>query len=116
MARAAGNRVPPAQFPAFVPIDRSFCALYIARGPSLNFDETKHIFLPSDQIDLATILRRTIVPTYDCVADLPQIEKGILLSARAHTKMRRQSDGSKRLQCTPVQHPEAATREHSKKA
>ena len=84
---------PVRNFPPLVPIHRSYRGLHIVRCPGLNFDETNHISVPSDRIDLSTILWRPMIPSYDCVADLPQIEEGILLSAYAYAKMRWQSRG-----------------------
>ena len=100
--------------PSFMSIDGSCCGLHISRGPSLNFDKTKHIFVPSDQIDLSTIFRRSIIPGHDGVASFSQVEIDVLFSAHAYTKMRWHPRGRKNPQCAPIQHLDAATSNNSK--
>lgn len=90
-------------FPSLVPIHRRFGALHIPRRPRLNLYKTKHIFLPSDQVDLSTMAWRPKVARYDHIAFLSQMEVRILLAPHPHSQMSRPATWRKHPVCKPVQ-------------
>jgi hypothetical protein len=71
-----------------VPVDSRFPRLYVARGPRLNFHETKNIVIPSNQINLSPAARRAEVPRHHRVAQLAKMKVRRFFSSPPSAMMR----------------------------
>src|SRR5260370_34676937 len=57
---------------AFVPVHGGLRGLHIARRSCLNFNKTKHIRIPADQVDFPTATRRAEIARHHHITRLPQ--------------------------------------------
>src|SRR5271169_6185567 len=87
----------------FVPVHRRLWSLHIARGPRLNFNETKHIRIPSDQVDFPAAARRTKIARHHLIPQLSQMEVRVLLPMRAGPLMPRPRVSRKHPPRNPIQ-------------
>jgi len=55
-------------FATLVPVDSRLRSLHIPRRPRLNFNETKNIFIPADQVDLSPAAGSAKVSGYHGIA------------------------------------------------
>jgi hypothetical protein len=85
----ARGRKPPQVLPRhlrnlapFVPVHRRLRGLYIARGPSLNFNETKNISVPANQVDLPAATRRPEIALHHHISQLSQVEVCVFFPVR----------------------------------
>src|SRR5919108_2582425 len=62
-------------------IHRGFRRFHISRGARLDFHKTQHIFVPSDQIDLAAPARRAKIACHHDVTQLSQIKVSVFFAA-----------------------------------
>jgi hypothetical protein len=67
----------------FVPVYCRLRGLYIARGPRLNFNETKNIGFPADQVDLSPAPRRPEISLHHHITQLPQMKIRVFFALRA---------------------------------
>src|ERR1700746_3039949 len=74
--------------PALLAIHRRLCRLNIVCGAGLDFDETKHVFVPPDEINLSMMPCRTKIPRHHHLTTPPQVEISIFLTATAGAVMR----------------------------
>jgi hypothetical protein len=70
-------------------IDSRLGGLYITGSPCLNFNKTKHIAIPADQVNLASVTWGPVVPGNHQVTKFPQMEVGVFLAATASPLMLR---------------------------
>jgi len=76
-------------FSPFVPVYGRLRRLHIARRPSLNFNETKNIRVPADQVDLSPAARRPEIALDHHIAQLPQVEVCVFFALSAGALMPR---------------------------
>lgn len=81
------------------------------RRSRLNFNETKYIAFPSDQVDLASATGRTVIPRDHHITQLSQIEVSVLFSLDADPQMSRALIGWKYAEREPVEAPDHRPRE-----
>src|SRR5437867_4078443 len=65
----------------------SFGGLDVASSASLDLDEAKHVFVPSDEIDFAVMPRGTEISRDHDVAAATKVEVGVFLSATTGAKV-----------------------------
>ena len=90
------------QFPAFVIVHRGFRSFHVARCPCLNFNKTKYIRLPSDQIDFSPAPRGAKIPRHDLIPQPAQMEVCGFLTPRTGTLVTRSRIRGKQA-CQPIQ-------------
>jgi hypothetical protein len=71
-------------FSPFVPVDGGLRTFYISRRPSLNFNETKNIRIPADQVDLAPAARRPEIALHYHIPQLPQVKVCVFFVSQRH--------------------------------
>jgi hypothetical protein len=89
-------------FAAFMAVDGCLGSLHVARRPRLNFNKTKHICIPADQVDFSRLPRRAVVAGHDHIPLAPQMEAGIVLTAPAGALVRRPLVGRQSMPRQPV--------------
>lgn len=102
-------------FPSLVIIDSRLCRLHIACRPRLNFNETKYIAIPPNQVDLASTTGRAIVARDHDITYLAKIEVRVLFSFDAYPQMSRPLIGWKYAEREPVEAPDHRPREEGGK-
>ena len=55
----------------------------------LHFDETEHIAVPSDQVDLSSVVRHAEIGSHHAIAELLQIEVSLSFASLAKLEMTR---------------------------
>lgn len=78
-----------AQVVALLPINGGFGWFDVMRGAGLDLDETKNIFVPSDEIDFSMMPRRAVVTGDYHVTLAAKIEVRIFLPPAADKQVRR---------------------------
>jgi hypothetical protein len=113
---------PPQIFPRylrhlapFVPIDRGLGSSYIERRASLNFNETKNIGVPPDQVDFTTAARRAKIARHHHVSEFPQMEECGLFAANTSSQVPRPLVCRKHALSQPVQPLNNRSRDSSRK-
>jgi hypothetical protein len=96
----------------FVPVHRRLWSLYVARGPRLNFNETKNIFVPADQIDLSSAPRRPEVALHHHISKLPQVEVCVFFAMSSDALVPRSRVGRKHTPRNPIQTVNDRSREN----
>jgi hypothetical protein len=76
-------------FAAFMAVHGCFGGLHVTRCPRLNFNKTKHIGIPADQVDFPRLPRRAVVAGHDDITQAAEMEAGVLLAAPPGALMRR---------------------------
>ena len=69
-------------FAPFVPVHRGLRGLYVARRPSLNFNETKNIRFPADQVNFSPATRRPEIALHHHISQLSQVEVCVFFPVR----------------------------------
>lgn len=100
-----------AQFPLLVAIHGGFGRFYVARGAGLDLDETKFIFVPSNEVEFAAMMWRTVIAGNDDVALPSKIEVSFLFAAAAGALMGWSSLRWKRVRRQPIESPQRDLRE-----
>ena len=113
---------PPKVFPRylghlapFVPVHGGLGSLHIPRCPSLNFNKTKHISIPANQVDFASILRRTKIARHDHIAQLPQMEERFLFAIRTGAEVSRPRIRRQDSLTNPIQPANDRSRDYGRK-
>ena len=78
------------QLAPFFMVDGSLGRLHIMGSPGFDFNETKNLAVPADEIDLPTTARRTIIAGDHHIALLSEVEVGIFFTPAADLLMQRQ--------------------------
>jgi hypothetical protein len=99
-------------FPPFVPVDRRFRGLHIARRPRLHFNEAKNVRLPTNQVNLSTASRRAKVARHDGVTQLSQMKISVFLTAPANSLVAGHRVRRKGPLCNPIQTADDGSREN----
>jgi hypothetical protein len=102
-------------FAALVPVDGCFWSAYIKRRTRLNFNETKNVRVPSDQVDFPSATRRAKIARYHHVTQLPQVEECVLFAASAGSLMPRSRIRRQHALSQPVQPMNNRSRDHARK-
>ena len=76
-------------FAAFAAVHGGFGSLYITRRPRLNFNKTKHIGIPADQVDFSPLSRRAVVASHDHVPQAAEMEACVVFALPAGALMLR---------------------------
>ncbi len=84
-------------------IDSRLGGLYIARRPCLNFNKTKHIAIPADQVNFATVTWSPVVPGNHQVAEFPQMEVGVFLASPPSSLVCRSLVGKEGMLGNPIE-------------
>src|SRR5579864_6051737 len=90
-------------FPPLMPVDGGFGRLHIVGAASLNFNETKYIVVPADQINLSPALRRAKILRHHRVPQLPQMKVGVFFAALPGLLVRGPLVGRQRVLYEPVE-------------
>lgn len=98
-------------FPALVPIDSRLGGLHFARRSGLNFNKTKDIMVPTDQVDFSVVTGGAVIALDHGVAELAQMEVGVLFALRADALTDRTSIRRKDARREQVERSEDSARE-----
>jgi hypothetical protein len=66
---------------AFVAVHGGFGGFHVASGAGLDLDEAKHVFVPTDQVNFSTAMRRTEIAGHHDVAMSAKVEVGVFFAA-----------------------------------
>jgi hypothetical protein len=83
----------------FVAIYGGFGGLDVARRPGFHFDNAEDVVIPPDQIEVATMIGRAVVPGDDCVASPAKVKVSSFLATSSGKLVRGQVLGRKRSCC-----------------
>lgn len=92
-------------------IDGSLGGLHIVGSPGFHLNKTKNIAVPADEIDLPAPARRTVIAGNHHIAQLSEIEVGILFALTADLLMRRQLLPGSRLRAETIENAKSSLRE-----
>jgi hypothetical protein len=84
-------------------IDSCLGGLYIARCPCLNFNKTKYIAIPADQVNFAPVTWSPVVPGNHQVTEFPQMEVGVFLAATPGSLVFRSLVGRESVPGDPIE-------------
>jgi hypothetical protein len=74
---------------ALLTINGCLGGLHVARGAGFHFDETEHVFVPSNEIDLTVVPGGTEVASDHHVPTAAKVEVGFFLSTTTGTEVGR---------------------------
>jgi hypothetical protein len=96
----------------FVPVYCRLRGFYIARGPRLNFNETKNIGFPADQVDLSPAPRRPEISLHHHITQLPQMKIRVFFALSAGALVSRSRVRRKHAGPNPIQTVNDCSREN----
>jgi len=77
--------------------------LHILRCPRLNFNKTKNIRVPADEIDLSAVTWRAEIARHNRIAQLSQVEVSVFLTLRAGALMSRPRVSREHVHRNPIE-------------
>jgi hypothetical protein len=85
--------------------------LHVSRRSRFNFNKTKYIAVPPDQVDLTSVTRRSKVSSHHDIPETAQVEVSVFFSARTSLLVLRPFVGWQQPKGKPIQGSDDHARE-----